>query len=188
MSKVPVAISNRHIFLSEKDTLKLFKTLDIPRKKTLGQEKYYVYEPAIEVIGDHSILRNVKVIGPPRTTTQVELLFGDCVHLGIKPLIRQSEDIANSPGCILKSDSDQIEIKSGVIVAARHLHANFDDAKSLGLKQNEFIQIRCGTQRALIFDNVFVRIDRFASLAFHIDFEEANAAGLKPGQLCDIIK
>jgi putative phosphotransacetylase len=188
MAKVPVGISNRHIFLSQKDTLKLFNTFDVPRKKTLGQEKYYVYEPSLEVIGNDGIIRNVKVIGPPRTTTQVELLFGDCVRLGIKPLVRQSEDIANSPGCVLKSAFGQAEIKSGVIVAARHLHANIKDAKNLGLKQHEIIQIRCEGKRALVFNNVLVRVDSFASLAFHIDFEEANAAGLKSGQLCDIIK
>ncbi len=188
MAKVPVAISNRHIFLSEKDTFKLFNTLDVPRKKTLGQEQYFVYEPSLEVIGNDRILKNVRVIGPPRETTQVELLFGDCVKLGIKPLVRQSEDIAYSSGCILKSTSGQIEIKSGVIVAARHLHANTEDAKSLGLKQHELIQIRGGGKRALVFHNVLVRIDSFASLAFHIDFEEANAAGLTPGELCEILK
>lgn len=189
MNKVPVAISNRHIFLSEAETLSLFKTLSVPRLKTLGQEKYYVYEPTINVIGQNGyIIKNVRVIGPPRKTTQVELLFGDCIKLGLKPHIRQTEDIDVSPGCILKSKFGQVQLDTGVIVAARHVHANYDEAKKLGLKHNEFIRMRAAGGRALIFENVLVRVDSHASLAFHIDIEEANAAGLKPGQLCEIIK
>ncbi len=189
MNKVPVAISNRHIFLSEEDTIRLFNTLNVPRQKTLGQEKYYAYEPTVDVIGQNNyVIKNVRVIGPPRKKTQVELLFGDCVKLDIKPYIRQTEDIKGSPGCVLKSKYGQAQLNTGVIVPARHMHANYEDAEKMGLIQNEFVKIRAAGDRALIFDNVLVRIDKYASLAFHIDIEEANAANVKPGQMLQILK
>ncbi len=189
MKLVPVAISNRHIFLSSEDTMSLFKTLNVPRQKTLGQEKYYAYEPTVDVLCNNNyVIKNVRVIGPPRKTTQVELLFGDCVKLDLKPYIRQTEDIKGSPGCTLKSKYGQVILETGVIVPARHMHANYDDSEKLGLEPNEFVQIRTRGDRALIFDNVLVRTDPYASLAFHIDIEEANAAGLFPGQLCEILK
>ncbi|NMC56921.1 MAG: propanediol utilization protein [Eubacteriaceae bacterium] len=189
MKSVPVAISNRHIFLSEEDTISLFNTLNVPRQKTLGQEKYYAYEPTVDIIGQNNyVIKNVRVIGPVRKTTQVELLFGDCIKLGVTPYIRQTEDIDGSPGCVLKSLYGYVQLNTGVIVPARHMHANYDDAEKLGLKHNEFVKIRADGDRALIFDNVLVRIDPYARLALHIDVEEANAAGLKPGQLCEILK
>lgn len=185
--KVPAGISNRHIFLSETDTLTLFQTLDVPRRKRLGQESYYTYEPTVDIVGERGIIKNVRVIGPPRKTTQVELLYADCIKLGIQPVVRHTEDIKSSPGALLQSEWGQVQLKEGLIVPARHIHASPKEAAQRGLYDGQILRVRCGEVRTLIFENVLVRVEENATFALHIDVEEGNAAGLKNGQLCAIM-
>ncbi len=185
--KIAAGVSNRHIFLSEADTLTLFQTLDVPRRGRLGQDSYYTYEPTVDIVGEKYTLKNVRVIGPPRPTTQVELLYGDCIKLGIEPVVRHSADIKGSAGGVLKSEWGQVRLQEGFIVAARHIHANPFEASKRGLYDGQIVSVRSGGVRGLVFHNVLVRVEEKAVWALHIDLEEGNAAGLKNKELCDII-
>ncbi|OPL09392.1 MAG: propanediol utilization protein [delta proteobacterium ML8_F1] len=184
---VPVGLSNRHVHLSSEHIEVLFgkgHTLEV--MKDLSQPNQYAAEERVELVGPKGSLM-ARILGPARKFTQVEISNSDSFVLGVKAPVRDSGDLEGSPGLILKGPAGEVTIEKGVIVAARHIHMHTDDARKFDLKDKSRVDVKVSGQRGLIFSNVLVRVNEEYALDFHIDLDEANAAGLKNGDLVQVL-
>jgi putative phosphotransacetylase len=187
--KIPVGISNRHLHLSQQDLETLFgKGYELTKKKDLVQPGQFACEETVKLVGPKREIDGLRIIGPVRPQTQVELALTDCISLGIKAPVRESGNIAGSAGAVIVGPQGQIELKEGVIVAARHIHMKPYEAEEFGVADGDIVKVKVEGERALIFDNVILRVGDKHKLDFHIDTDEANAAGLKNGDTVEIIK
>lgn len=188
-TELPIALSNRHIHLSQKDLEILFgKGYELTKAKDLSQPGQYACDEKVEIVGPKSTLRGVRILGPVRPNTQFELSILDAFSLGVVPTIRNSGDIAGTPGAKIVGPKGEVEINEGVIVAARHIHMHTDDAKEFGVVDKQMVKIRTKGPRGLIFDNVLVRVKENFALEMHVDIEEGNESGVKNGDLVELIK
>lgn len=191
--EVPLEASGRHIHLSRKDADRLFGEGYVFEKvRDLSQPGQYVCRERLTVKGPKGRIDNVVILGPLRSDTQVEISVTDARTLGIVPVIRQSGDIKNTPGCtLIRDDGSQtavLDISEGVIAAKRHIHLHTETAKRFGLHDHETVSLLTKGERGLVFDNTVVRVsDKFADAA-HIDYDEANACGFEKGMIGRIIK
>lgn len=187
--RVPVGISNRHIHLSTIDVEKLFgKGYECKVLKELSQHGEVAYEETVTIKGPKGEIKNVRVLGPARKQTQVEIMMGDNYVLWTKAPILLSGDLEKSESITVIGPNGSIYLPKGLIVAKRHLHISQAQATDAELTQNQVIKIRIGYgERWLIFENVMVRIKDTFELDFHIDIEEANAAGVWQGDRWEII-
>ncbi len=187
---VPVEVSARHIHLSPQDRDILFgRGYVFKSEKKISQPGQFAAEETIKVVGLKNTFKHVRIIGPLRDTTQLELSITDGYWLGIRPPVLRSGVVEHSIGGVtLVGPFGELELNSGVIVAQRHLHISPQQAMSWGLKDLEVISIRVGGSRGVTFDNVVVRsragIDE---LSFMIDTDEANAAGVQQGDEAEIV-
>ena len=187
--RVPVWISNRHIHLSQADADKLFgKNHEFKVLKELSQPGQYAYEEIVTLVWSKWSIAKVRVLGPCRKETQVEVSLTDTFTLWVMAPIQISGDLEGTPGIKVVGPAGEVDLSRGVIVAQRHLHISVADAKDRGLKNKEIIKIRVEWPRAMTFDNVSVRVDDRYVLDCHIDTDEANAAGLKMGAWGEIVK
>lgn len=185
-----VETSARHAHLSEADFKVLFgENASLTIKKPLSQPGQYACEERIKVVGPKKELAGVSILGPFRKASQVELSATDARSIGLGIAVRESGDLANTPGCKLVGPCGEIEIKEGVIVAKRHIHATVKDAEELGVKDKDVVKVEVQTpDRSLIFGDVVVRVNDSFALAMHIDTDESNAAGMVPGVMGKIVK
>ena len=185
-----VETSARHAHLSEADFKVLFgENASLTIKKPLSQPGQYACEERITVVGPKKELAGVSILGPFRKASQVELSTTDARSLGLGIAIRESGDLANTPGCKIVGPCGEVELKEGVIVAKRHIHATVKDAEELGVKDKEVVKVEvCTPDRSLIFGDVVVRVNDSFALAMHIDTDESNAAGMAPGVMGKIVK
>lgn len=184
---VPVGLSNRHIHLSQEHIEILFgKGCTLTKFKDLSQPDQYAAEEKVEVIGPKGSLK-MRVLGPARGTTQIEVSITDGFVLGLKPPVRDSGDLEDSPGCTIKGPKGEVVIEKGVIAAARHIHFHTSDAERFGLCDKDRVRVKIEGERGLIFENVLARVHKNYALEFHLDIDEGNAAGLKNGQLVEVI-
>lgn len=184
---VPVMSSNRHVHLSQADVEKLFGPgYQLTKMRDLVQPGQFACNERVllETEKGKTMLR---VVGPARKETQIELSFTDCAKLGLKPPVRMSGELEGSPGCTLSNGDRRITIPRGVIIAARHLHLSPEEAVDFGLKDGDIVSLRVEGQRAITLENVLVRSGKGHLMEAHIDKDEANACGLKDGQLCRVI-
>ena len=123
----------------------------------------------------------MRVLGPARRYTQIEIAMTEQFRLGIQPPIRESGDIADTPGCILESPTGSVKVDRGVICALRHVHMTPEDALRYGVRDKSVVRVRIAGDRKLIFGDVLVRVDPNFALVMHIDTDEANAANVKTG-------
>ncbi len=189
MNKVPVSLSNRHIHLKKEDVKALFGKDELTFKSDLSQPGQYACEEQVEIVGPKGSIGKVRILGPTRDDTQVEILTGDCFKLGIMAPIRESGKIEDTPGCKLVGPNGEVEINEGVIVASRHIHMNEEEAKEFGLKDKDTVKVKVGGDRGLVFENVLVRVSPKFALDMHIDSEEGNAAGVgRKGGEGEVIK
>ena len=187
--KVPVGVSNRHVHLTQEDLETLFGTgYTLTVKKDLSQPGQYAAEETVNLIGPKRSISKVRILGPVRPQTQVEISLTDSFTLGVTPPVRDSGNLKDTPGIIIEGPKGQIEIKEGVIVAQRHLHLHDSEAEELGLKDQDYVQAKAEGIRGLVFDQVLVRVNPKYKKDLHLDIDEANAAGLKTGDLVTIIK
>ncbi len=188
-NKVPVALSNRHIHVSQADLDVLYgKGHELSNVKDLSQPGQYACDEKVDIVGPKNTIKGVRILGPVRPVTQLEISMFDARALGVEGVVRASGNVAGTPGAIIVGPKGQVEIKEGVIVAARHLHMHTDDAPKYGLKDRDVIKVRVGDERALVFENVVVRVHPEFALDLHIDIEEGNAAGVNNGDLGEIIR
>ncbi|MCX6745885.1 MAG: phosphate propanoyltransferase [Candidatus Parcubacteria bacterium] len=188
MIKVPIEVSARHCHLSQNDLAKLFgKGYKLKVLKIISQPGQFAAKEEIKVIGPKGELK-VRIVGPVRQDTQIELAATDCYKLGLKPVLRVSGNIKGTSGAISIGPKGKIKIKQGVIVAQRHLHLSPAEAKSLKLKSGKLVSVKIKGSRALVFNNVAVRSGEGHKKSFQIDTDEGNACGWLPGMFGVLIK
>ena len=181
---IPVGVSNRHVHLSVQAKEALFGPgYQNVIMKELSQPGQFAMKETVTLVGPKGIIEGVRILGPERAETQVELMAGDTYKLGIPMVIRDSGDIENTPGLALVGPAGIVRLERGVIVAKRHVHASPSEAKELGIEDGQRIGLATSGARALEFREVLVRVNPDYRLEFHIDIEEANAAQLKNGDL-----
>lgn len=177
---VLVEASGRHVHLSKKDAETLFGVgYNFKIKKELSQPGQYAYEERVTITGPKGVIRNVAILGPCRSDTQIEVSATDARVLGIDAPVRLSGDIENTPGCTISTEKASIDTKNGVIIAKRHIHVTPEDAKRFNIKNNEELKIKVFADRPLIFEDLTARVSEKFSTAVHIDYDEANACGFK---------
>lgn len=183
---VPLEASARHVHLTEQQCMTLFGEELIP-DRPLSQPGQYLSKQRVSVIGPNGRFDRVAVLGPARKEAQVEISLTDSKTLGVTPPLRQSGDVKNTPGIILEGPKGRIGIQNGVIIAQRHLHLTPEAAALFAVKDNQIVKLQTYTARPTVFQNVVVRVSPSFSNAAHLDFDEANACGMKNGDLGRIV-
>lgn len=175
--KVLVETSARHIHLTKEHIETLFgKGKELTIRNDLSQPGQFACHERIDLVGPKGTIENALILGPARKDTQIEISITDSRRLGITPPIRESGDIKDSVGIKLVGPEGEVDLKEGVIIAKRHVHLTPKVAKEFGLEDNEIVMLRIEGERALIFDEVVVRIREDFAPAVHLDTDEANAA------------
>ncbi|WP_319774422.1 phosphate propanoyltransferase [Breoghania sp.] len=186
---VPVGVSNRHLHLSRCDMDALFGPgSELTRKKAMKQPGQYAAEETVTLRGPKGDLRKVRVLGPLRKETQIEISVADGFVLGVKPPLRMSGKLAGSPGVEIIGPAGSVKKDDGVIAAQRHIHMLPETAASLGLVNGEEVAVEVQGPRGGVMEHVVVRVAENSALELHIDIEEANALGLKNDDLVRILK
>lgn len=178
----PVEVSAHHIHLTQEHVEALFgKGHQLTRHADLSQPGQYACKEQLTIVGPKGRIERVRVLGPTRKVTQVEIAMTEQFKLGVHPPVRESGDIKDTPGCTLAGPAGEVPLDRGVICALRHVHMTPADALRYGVRDKSFIRVRVGGDRELVFGDVLVRVDPNFALAMHIDTDEANAAGLLTG-------
>ncbi|UUV26215.1 phosphate propanoyltransferase [Lysinibacillus sp. FN11] len=184
----PVAISARHIHLSEADLQALFgPNATLTKDFDLSQPGQFAAKERVSIEGPKGVIHNVRVLGPVRPATQVEVSRTDAMKLGVTPPLRQSGDIDNSAGIKILSQDKEIEIQR-VIIAQAHIHMTEEDAKELEVRNNELVSVEVVSDRPVTFRGVVVRVSNDFSLEMHIDTDEANAGFIEQQAQGKLIK
>ena len=186
--KVPVGISARHIHLTQEHVEKLFgKGYQLTKKKELMGGQFASNEQCTIVGLKLRAIENVRILGPVRSSSQVEISATDARTLGVKAPTRQSGDTKGSAPIALVGPKGAIYLEEGCIVAARHIHLCPEDAKAAGVKDNDFVTVRMGNERGALLDNVKIRVHESFTTEMHIDTDEANACQVGQDELAAII-
>ena len=185
---VPIGVSNRHIHLDRADMDILFgRDSELTFKKELGQPGQYACEEMVTLHGPKGELSRVRVLGPLRSESQVEISVTDGFALGVRPPIRESGKLSGTPGVTIVGPKGTVEKDTGTIAALRHIHLTPGDAQRMGVKDKQMVKVEIRGLRGGIFHNVLIRVsDQFAP-EMHIDVDEANAFGVKNGDRAYII-
>lgn len=185
---VPVGVSNRHIHLTQQDVETLFgEGYQLTKKKELMGGQFASNEMCTIVGLKLRAIENVRILGPVRSKSQVEISATDARTLGVKAPLRQSGDTKGSGAIALVGPKGVVYLNEGCIVAARHIHMAPADANAARLKDGDFVSVRMGDERGAILDNVKIRVDESFTLEMHIDTDEANACSVKQGDVATII-
>jgi len=186
---VMIETSARHVHISRADLDTLFgEGYELHPKKELSQPGQYACEERVDVAGPKGRFQAVSILGPVRPQSQVELSMSDARAIGIKPPVRESGDLAGSPGCRLTGPQGTVELPLGVIIAKRHIHATPADAEKYGLRDKQVVRVQYGGEgRALVYGDVVVRVRGDFALAMHIDTDESNAGRVASGALGEIL-
>lgn len=177
-----VSISARHVHLTDEHVEQLFGPgAKLTPGKPLYQDGFYAAEQTVMIVGPRKrMLPEVRVLGPTRPHSQVELALTDAISLGINAPVRHSGDIKGSPGCVLVGPNGAVELREGVIRAARHVHMSFEEAAYYGVKNGDFMTLKIHSpQCSVSFEDLLVRADKAAKLEVHIDTDEGNACNLE---------
>jgi len=186
-----VDASARHMHLCKEDLEKLFGPgVELEPYRPLYQPGNYAAKQMVTLVGPRSrLISNLRVLGPLRDRSQIELAFTDIIMLGIENVpVRLSGDIDGTPGCIVMGPKGVIELREGVIRAAIHVHMNPADAEFYGVKHKEIMKLRVGGAAGITFDRVHVRVDPTVLLNVHMDTDEANACGLHLAKEFELFK
>lgn len=186
--QVPVAVSARHIHLSQVDLDVLFGVnYQLNVLRNLSQHGQYAARETVKVVTDKAQFPNVRIVGPVRRKTQLEISRTDAFHLGISVPVRISGDLSNTPGILLVGPKGEVMLQEGVIIAARHLHMSPQVAEEIGVKERQPLTIRLGGIRPTTIEKVHARISPAFHLELHIDTDDANAAGIIGGEWAQIV-
>ena len=187
---VPVGVSNRHIHLSTADVETLFgKGYELTPFKDLSQPGQYACKELLTIVGPSlRPIENVRVLGPVRSASQVEISRTDSFVLKVNPPVRESGDIAGSAPITIIGPKGVVTLKEGCIIANRHIHMSEDEGKQFGLKDGDYVTVEANGERRTTFYDVQVRVNKAFRLEMHIDTDDANAAGISNGAKVKIIK
>jgi len=186
---IPVGVSNRHLHLSQEDQNALFGTgYEMKRMKDLSQPGQFACNETVTICGPKGAIEKVRILGPVRGKTQVEILEGDCFKLGVKAQPKLSGDLAGTPGITIIGPKGSVQLKEGLIIAQRHIHMTMEDAQRLGVHDGQIVAIDVPGEKGGTFKNVAVRATAASALECHIDTEEANAMSVNSSTKIKIIK
>ena len=186
---VPIGVSARHVHLTQEHVETLFGPgYQLTKKKDLMGGQFASNE-TVTIIGlKLRAIENVRVLGPVRSATQVEVSATDAIKLGMNVPVRMSGDIAGSAPIAIVGPKGAIYLKEGCIVAMRHIHMSPNDAKAAGVRNGDIVSVKADNERGTIFNHVAIRVDDSFTLEMHIDTDEANAAGIKHGDTVRMFK
>ncbi|MFC1599038.1 phosphate propanoyltransferase [Patescibacteria group bacterium] len=188
MAKIIIEVSARHCHLTRKDVDKLFgKGYQLKVLKMVSQPNQWASKEKINIKGPKGELA-LRIVGPERSKTQVELSITECIKLGIKPVLRVSGNLQGSSGCMLIGPKGKIKINQGVIVAQRHVHLAPKEAKALKVRNGQKVSVKISGPRSLVFNQVVVRSGDGHKKSIQIDTDEGNACGWLSGIKGEIIK
>ena len=185
---VKIGVSNRHIHLDREAMDALFGPgSELHPNKELGQPGQYASEESVTIKGPRGEIKRVRVLGPLRSQTQVEISKTDSYTLGVKPPVRESGHLEGTPGVEVIGPKGSVVLKEGVIIALRHIHMHTDDAARLGVENGQVVSVRVPGDRGGVFDNVVCRVSPKYALEMHIDVDEGNGMGLATGDYVEIV-
>ena len=186
--RIPVGISNRHVHLSPVDVEKLFgKWYQLTKLKDISQPGQFACNESVTLSGPKGKMEHVRVVGPTRKNTQIEIMLWDNFVLGTNAPVRISGEFTDGDSITLIWPAGETYVTNGVIASQRHLHCTVAEAESMGIKNGDLIKIKIPGPRGLIFEQVAVRARDDYALDFHIDIEEANAAWVKTWDRGEIV-
>ncbi|SPF33997.1 Cobalamin adenosyltransferase family protein [Candidatus Desulfosporosinus infrequens] len=175
--RVPIGTSNRHLHLSKDDLFVLFgENYALTIQKELSQPGQFAAQEMVTMVGPKGCLERVRVLGPLRKNTQVEISVTDCHKLGIKPVIRDSGQPDGTSSLQIVGPSGNVELESGVMVARRHIHLHTDEADEWSLKDGDRVRVQVQSERPMVFEDVLIRVSEHYRKEMHLDLDEANAA------------
>lgn len=180
MHQIPIEVSARHIHITQKDLEVLFGSgYRLTKLRDLSQPGAFAAQECVTLQNGDNKIENVRIVGPCRSYSQVELCLTDALTLALKNVpIRKSGDLKGTPGLLLIGPKGRVFLEKGVIIPWRHLHISEKKAQALGLKHGQIVKIQVLGPRALIFGNVLVRVSPHFKLTLHLDTDEGNACGL----------
>lgn len=185
--KINIGVSARHVHVTEEDVKILFgEDYKLTEKSPLSQKGQYACNEQVVIKGPKGEIERVRILGPERNKTQVEISKTDSFKLGINPPVRNSGDLEGASEITIIGPNGSIT-KNAAIIAARHVHANYDDAKKYGLKEDEFVSIKINGEKSGILSNVYVRLNENFTFEAHIDTDDANAFLIKNGDEAELI-
>ncbi|WP_423230177.1 phosphate propanoyltransferase [Eubacterium oxidoreducens] len=178
--KIPIGVSNRHVHVSRQDLDILFgKGYELTKRADLGQPGQFAAEETVTVRGPKGEFQKVRILGPVREQSQVEISLTDGFQLGVKAPIKESGQLDGTPGVTLIGPRGMVDMPQGTIVALRHIHMTPEQASRMGLKDKDIVEVETYGERAGVLGNVLVRVSDKYALEMHVDIDEANACLLK---------
>jgi propanediol utilization protein len=188
--KLVVHISARHMHVTPEHLEILFGAgAKLTVLKPLYQDGHFASEQTVTIIGPrHRTITNLRILGPCRKDSQIELAFTDAIAMGIDAPVRMSGNVKDTPGCIVLGPKGHIELKQGVIRAQRHVHMHPKDAEYYGLKDRDSVRLRVTGDCPMVFDEVIARVDPAVKLEVHLDTDEGNACNLMNARSVELFK
>ncbi|MED4601726.1 phosphate propanoyltransferase [Paenibacillus validus] len=188
MKQVLIGVSARHIHLSAEHIEVLFGAgYELRVLKELSQPGQYAAKETVAVVGPKGRFDKVRILGPARPHSQLEVSRTDAFALGMNPPVRESGRTEGTPGIKVIGPEGEIELQEGVIIAARHIHFHTADAAKWGIRDKQLLKVRVEGERSLVFEQVIARVSDQFALDMHIDTDEANAAGVTTGDVGTIL-
>ncbi|MCP3762948.1 phosphate propanoyltransferase [Domibacillus sp. A3M-37] len=184
---IPVAVSARHVHLSQEHLEILFGAgHELTKRADLSQPGQFAAEETVTIAGKKSEIARVRVLGPCRPATQVEVSWTDAMKLGVRPPLRESGDIKGSEAVTITGPAGTVELEEGLIIAQAHVHMTTADAKEYNVESGQIVTVEVGGDRPIAFRNVVIRVSDSYALEMHIDTDEANAGFISQGAKGDI--
>jgi len=185
---VPIGVSARHVHLSREHVETLFgEGYQMTRKAELMGGNFAANEMVTIVGPKLRVIENVRVLGPERKQSQVEISVTDGIKLGVSPPVRDSGDLKGSASIAVVGPEGAVYLDEGCIIAARHIHMSPKEAQGLGFSDGDVVSVKVGGERGAVLDNTLIRVHSTFRLEMHVDTDEANACGLKTGDIGEII-
>ncbi|MFC5702048.1 phosphate propanoyltransferase [Cohnella faecalis] len=186
--KVPVGVSARHIHLTQEHIEILFgQGARLTEMKPLSQPGQFAANETVAVFGPKGSFAKVRILGPARSATQLEVSRTDAFVLGLQPPVRESGITEGTPGMRIVGPAGEVTVERGVIVAARHIHFHSSDAAKWGIADKQLLRVKVGGERGVVFEQVLARVSEHFALDMHIDTDEGNAAGVSTGDFAEIV-
>jgi putative phosphotransacetylase len=189
LQRIPAGISNRHVHLCQKDMDELFgRGSALRSKKALRQPGQFAADETVNLRGPGGFIQGVRVLGPIRQESQIEISQTDGFKLGLSAPVRESGDLEGTPGIVLEGPFGNVVLPAGVIAAWRHIHLSEESARFLCVHDKEMVSVETEGPRGCVLKNVLVRVSSRFMPEMHVDIDEANACGLKNGDIIRIQK
>lgn len=186
---IAVGVSNRHVHLDRNDLYELFgEGYQLSEHQPLSQAGMFAAQETVILAGPKGALTGVRILGPLRSNTQIEISYSDARHLGVVPPVMQSGQIGKTPELTIVGRKGTVTNSNAVMVAWRHVHMDVDWAAARGLKDGDVVKVRTSGDRSVVFDNVIVRTGRGWVNEFHIDTDEGNTANIRTGDIVEILR